>query len=514
LNNKSPVLMVGLDALETTLLDRLCKDGSLPTLAALRKRGCFGYLESEASIFTGGVWPTLYTSKKVPWHGVYHNKLWRYENMRCEVPSRNWFSLKAFWELLDTENYRIALIDIPTVLGAHKFKNGIHLVGWGSHDLFLRESWPEELWQQLEKKFGSPVTCAEHFGPQNAKSLLNLRSNLIKASEQLTQISCELISMEPWDLFFVVLGAPHRAGHYLWDLSQVDLTGVSEDKINTLEHALVDIYRACDHSLSQLLEKVPPHTRILVFATHGVGLNQGWSDYCTKILAKIQQVSSGYAPKEGFLYKIKQILPWQFIRQITTRMPQRLANRLVEHWSAKMFDWSTTRYFPLPMDHAGYIRINLKGREPQGIVQNHQEFESVCQELEEAFQSFRDIETGEPIVEKIYRVDDLAPPEAPYRENLPDLIVTWSGSAIHSKGIHSEKYGEIRLDSAGKLPSGRSGNHCSRGWFLAAGDGIPYATIEKSHHAVDLVPTVFRWLDASPAEDFQGRPIGALCRYE
>ena len=513
MNDNSPVLLVGLDALEATLLEKLCNDGSLPTLATLRQKGCFGHLESEAEIFTGGVWPTVYTSKKVPWHGIYHNKLWRYENMRCEVPSKVWFSPPAFWEMLDTENYRIALIDVPTVLGAHKFKNGIHLVGWGSHDLFLRDSWPEDLWQKLERKFGSPVTYAEQFGSQNARSLLNLRSNLIKGSEQMAKISCELITMQPWDLFFVVFGAPHRAGHYLWDLSQIDLTDVSSDSINMLESALVDIYRSCDDALSKLLAKVPPHTRILVFATHGVALNQGWSDYCSKILSKIQQVSSGHAPKEGFLYKIKQILPWQFMRQVTTRMPQRLANRLVEHWSARMFDWNTTHYFPLPMDHAGYIRVNLKGREPQGIVQNDQEFESVCQELEEAFLSFRDIESGEPIVEKIYRAGDFAPPEAPYRKNLPDLIVTWRGSAIHSKGIYSEKYGEIRWDSNGKLPSGRSGNHCSRGWFLAAGDGIPCVNLERSYHAMDLVPTVFKWLGASPAEDFQGRPIQPLCEY-
>jgi predicted AlkP superfamily phosphohydrolase/phosphomutase len=415
---------------------------------------------------------------------------------------------------LDKENYRIALIDIPTVLGAHQFKNGVHLVGWGSHDLFLRESWPEDLWQKLERKYGSPATRAEYFGPQTAESLLNLRNNLIKSSEQLAQISSEIISMKAWDLFFVVFGAAHRAGHYLWDLSQIDLTGIPAEKVSLLESALADIYRACDDALAKLIEKVPSQTRLLVFATHGVELNQGWSDYCSKILSKIQQVNQGYTPKEGLLYKIKQILPWQFIRQFTTRLPQRLSNRLVEYWSSKMFDWRTTRYFPLPMDHAGYIRINLKGREPQGIVQPDQEFESVCQELEEAFLSFRDIDTDEPIVEKIYRAGDFSPPDAPYHENLPDLVATWRGSAIHSKGIYSEKYGEIRWDGDGKLPSGRSGNHRSRGWFIAAGNGIPYATLEESHHAVDLVPSVFNWLGAGASEDFQGRPIPALCGYE
>jgi predicted AlkP superfamily phosphohydrolase/phosphomutase len=191
-------------------------------------------------------------------------------------------------------------------------------------------------------------------------------------------------------------------------------------------------------------------------------------------------------------------------------MPQRLSNWLVEYWSAKMFDWSTTRYFPLPMDHAGYIRINLKGREPQGIVEGGQEFESVCQELEAAFYSFRDIDTHEPIVEKVHRVDDFAAAADPFREHLPDLIVTWRGSAIDSKGIYSEEYGKLRWDDEGKLPSGRSGNHCGRGWFVAAGDKIPAATLEESYHAVDLVPTVFKWLGANAVGDFQGSPIPAL----
>jgi predicted AlkP superfamily phosphohydrolase/phosphomutase len=164
------------------------------------------------------------------------------------------------------------------------------------------------------------------------------------------------------------------------------------------------------------------------------------------------------------------------------------------------------------MDHAGYIRLNVRGREPEGLVEPGAEYEAICQELTEAFLSFRDLETNQPIVARVYRLADLAAQDAPYRDVLPDLVITWGSiAATQSAGIRSDKYGEIRWPTAGKLPSGRAGNHRGQGWFVAAGDGIQAATHAPGFQTVDLVPTVFRWLGIEPREDFQGKPIPALC---
>ena len=198
-------------------------------------------------------------------------------------------------------------------------------------------------------------------------------------------------------------------------------------------------------------------------------------------------------------------------RELSERLPQEVLNWMVTVWSANMFDWKTTRYFPLPMDDAGFLRINLKGREPQGIVEPGEEYDAICEELREAFLSFRDIETSEPIVENVYRIDDFAPSDAPYRDRLPDLTITWGNSAMHSSGIRSEEFGEIHWNGEGKHHSGRSGNHRQRGWFVAVGDGIPAGTRTEGHGIVDLVPTIFDWLGVEPAQGFQGKPIPQIC---
>ena len=52
---RASVLMIGLDAADAGLVERMMIEGELPALAALRERGCFGRLDSNATHFAGGV---------------------------------------------------------------------------------------------------------------------------------------------------------------------------------------------------------------------------------------------------------------------------------------------------------------------------------------------------------------------------------------------------------------------------------------------------------------------------
>lgn len=511
MKKRTPVLLIGIDAADADFIEKLCSVGKLPALANLKEEGCFGLLETDAKRFAGGVWPTFYTGKDVPWHGIYHSKLWRPENMRCEVANASWLGEKPFWELLSENEYKIGIIDVPMLLEAPRAINGLHLSGWGTHDLIRKGSWPPDLWKEMSRKFGPPVISTEYFGPQTVKTLMRLRDNMLAGTDQLVDISLNLLDREAWDLFAIVFGAAHRGGHYLWDLSQMDRAGITQETGRVLENALTDVYQACDGAISRIIEKAPGGARIMVFSLHGMGPNPGWGDRCPEIVTRIKKVDEGTMPKTGYLYKIRESLPWDLISKVTTRLPRSFLDRLVSLWSARMFDWATTSHFPLPMDYAGYLRINLKGREPRGIVAPGTEYAALLEKLSEAFLSFRDVESGKRIVEQVFRLDDLAPKDAPYRHLLPDLVITWSDvTAVQSRGIRSENYGEIRWEESGMLPSGRSGNHRDRGWFVASGAGISPGTRQEGNRVADLAPTVFAWLGARPPADFQGRPIPAL----
>ena len=504
---RNPVLLIGLDASDAGLIHRLIDQGRLPALAKLRAQGCHARLASPADRYAGGVWPSFYTGRDVPWHGIYHNKLWRPDSMRCEVPTDRWLPSRPFWESWADPSLRVCVIDVPMILGQPRPVNGIYLGGWGTHDLISRGSWPASIWKELAARHGPPRMPRESYGLQTAGSLLALRDDLLRATQQMKLVASDLLTRERWDFACLVLGGIHRMGHYLTDLSQVTDGESNPRQRAVLENALVGMYEATDEVLAHLLERVSSDTQVLVFAVHGMSPNPGWSDLVPDILAALQRAASGRRAPAGLLYTIKRAIPMHWARPVLRHLPHSLNDRLVSLWSARMFDWRSTRTFPMPMDHAAYLRINLAGRERDGIVTT-QEYEEACAGLEALFTGMRDGDSGREIGTQVSRAFADAPAAAPQRALLPDVLVSWPGlRATQVRRLVCDPVPGFRFNIPARLPSGRSGNHVGEGWLIAAGPGISPGRLDAVHDICDLAPTVLRELGTDVRDDLPGRPI-------
>jgi predicted AlkP superfamily phosphohydrolase/phosphomutase len=510
-HGEGPVLLIGMDATQATLVDELVDEGRLPVLADLRARGTWGGLRTDPNAFLSMVWPTFFSGEDVGHHGWYFNKLWRPDRQRLEYVTPEWLPIRPFWEDVPREK-RLALLDVPFAYPPADDSHGWFLTGWQNHDDFGQHTRPRSLWKDLKKAVGPPRLRPEFFGHQTVGSLLRQRRESIETTDQFAALCEYTMEREDWDLLVAVFGGAHRGSHYLWDLSQVDTSGTSEADLGLLRHACRDMYEACDRALGRIVARMPADARLLVFALHGMGPNAAWSEYFHRMVAQIQSGGGTPPPKGGLVYRVKKALPWSLVRQITTRVPSALNHAVVPIWSARMHDWAATKFFALPLDLNGYLRINLKGRDAEGIVEPGAEYEDLLDELEEAFRSFRDLKTGREIVGDVVRVDDLVGRDAPARWVLPDLVVLWNDvSAIGSTGFTSEKYGEVRWEAGEKLPSGRSGNHLQSGWFAAAGAGIPAAgRVDRTMRTVDILPTAFRWMGVDAPARFQGEPFPEL----
>ncbi len=494
MTNDSRMLMLGLDAADYDIVRSLIGAGRLPNLAGLLRRGVTGRLRSPADLFAGGVWPTFYTGQPVASHGVFHNKQWRPDTMRVEVPTGRWTSARPFWETWTEPDIDIVIVDLPMVLGRPGPLRGAYLGGWGTHDLIACSSWPRGLWRNLERRFGAPIMPREHFGRQTGESLAELAIALQRATEQMRDIAINLLDSHPWRFACVIFGAAHRAGHYLWDRSQ-----------------LLDVYECVDAALGALIERAPTGTLTLAFAVHGMGPNRGWSDLLPEILARMEAHRSGRGPKRGWLYRLKQDLPYHWVRPILKALPSGVTDRMVQLWSRRMYDWAETCYFPMPMDDAGYLRVNLRGREREGIVSAGAEYEEVCADVEALVASLCDEASGRPIAGQAVRAYRDANPRARCSGLLPDLIFPWTGPAAAStRRLVSSTLPGFVFDVPRQLPSGRSGNHREGGWFIAAGPGIDAGTETEVHDVVDLLPTILKYLGRKADPQLAGRPIAAV----
>lgn len=511
----TPVVMIGWDAVEATLIQRLLDEGRLPNLQALRDSGVWGDVETAPKGFLSMVWPTFSEGRGVGEHGWYFNKLWRAEKMRLEYASPDWLPLHPFWMQLDPD-VRAAIVDVPFGAAVPTELDGVFLNGWQCHDDFGELEHPRGILKDLRRRVGKPALGAEIFGPQSIRTLLRQRKEGLESIEQFADLCVELLRGERWDLFMTVFGAAHRGSHYLWDLSQVDESDASDEKLAKLRGATPELYEALDRALGRILEVVPDDARVMVFALHGMGPNKGWAEYFDRMVDAVRRDGAEAEDDRGFIYRIKKALPWQLVRQVTMRLPSSVNHALVPLWSQRMYDWSETRFFSLPLDLNGYLRISVRGRERDGLVEREEEYQELVEHLRAALTSFRDLRTGEPVVKLVNDVDEVVGRDAPRRDVLPDLVAHWAELwARDSPGVASPRYGEIRWDQPTRFPSGRSGNHTGHGWFVAAGPNLPAgATAPGVIDTVRLVPTAFEWMGHDRLEQFEAPPLEILTRPE
>jgi predicted AlkP superfamily phosphohydrolase/phosphomutase len=339
----------------------------------------------------------------------------------------------------------------------------------------------------------------EHFGKQSPRALAALHTSLLRATDQLSDISIDLLGSHAWQFACIVFGATHRAGHYLWDRSQSGELHPASNKPDTASAELAGIYVHADAALGRILEHVPEDTLVVVFAVHGMGPNPGWADLFPDILAQILGQLPGRRPRQGRLYALKRRLPFHWARPVLQALPTEFTDRLVQIWSRNMFDWGRTRWFPLPMDAAGYVRINLRGREAQGIVEPGAEYEAMCSEIEQLVASLRDATSGEAIAGAALRAYLDADPQAPCRSLVPDLIFPWHGPAATStERLISTQLPGFSYQVPGRLPSGRSGNHTSSAWLVARGPGARSGLFDAVRTVADLLPAILDQLAHAP----------------
>jgi predicted AlkP superfamily phosphohydrolase/phosphomutase len=161
-------------------------------------------------------------------------------------------------------------------------------------------------------------------------------------------------------------------------------------------------------------------------------------------------------------------------------------------------DWSRTRAYCLPTDLEGCLRINLRGREPQGIVEPA-DLERTCDELEALMRSLVNPATGRRAVAGVVRVArDLRGARA---ERLPDLVARWDASAPIA-ALSSPAVGTV----GGPSPDARPGTHAAPGVLIARGPGFGPGD-RLASRVEDLAPTLLERLGLAVPAALEGRVL-------
>ena len=510
MSNAHQLMLIGLDAADSVLIDGWIQSGSLPNLAWLRNSGTSGRLDTSAKYLAGSPWPTFYTGQLPCQHGVYESFQWRHEKLDYAIPTYDWIPITPFWRHLD-KDLAVITYDVPMVQGCQAAK-GIEICGWAGHDnLVPPEVHPAALLAEIKSRFGTWRMVRETFGPSSFDRLLSLKQNLLENIKRSTELSMWLLK-RPWDVAVIVFGALHRGGHRLWDRTSLNET-ISEKEGNIFDQSLKDLYIACDNAVGQLIAAAP-EAAIMVFSLHGMMKNSAPIDLLDNMLVRVVSNKYGSLAKPSLLQWLGEASPNAWRGYIAQHMPDRYRNRLMTIWRTGGVDWKNTSAFPLRADLQGYIRINMQGRELKGIVPPGTLSDALCVRISSGLKSFRNSLNGKAIIEEVCRTDEVFG-MGPRSDRLPDLIVCWKDTPSdgHSR-IESESYGCIQRKTP-HIPNGRSGSHRPEGFFIACGRGIPAGVqLQKKAHIVDLAPTILRYLGTQTSRPLSGKFISELTDQE
>jgi predicted AlkP superfamily phosphohydrolase/phosphomutase len=357
----------------------------------------------------------------------------------------------------------------------------------------------------MRERFGSyPAEDHSKIGMVPLPDPEGFRRRLLAAVARKAEVVTWLMTREDWDLFLVVFGECHGAGHYLWHYQDPEYPAYPADASAELRSALRDVYAALDRAIGELVRCADETTTVLLVAGDGMGPNYSGSHVLGHLLArmgllhdaKLGPADAGAASarrQQGgrdLLSTLRGMIPRSLRATISrTVLPRRVNERLSLRWKTAGIDWQRTRAYLIENANEGYIRLNLVGREPQGTVAPGADYEALCDEICRTAAEMVNPATGDPATQAVHRIDDLY--HGPCRILMPDVVINWNDQARITTELATSRYGVVRHPQPGHAVAPfYSGNHRPNAFSLAVGPGIAGGATLEGAHILDLAPTL------------------------
>jgi predicted AlkP superfamily phosphohydrolase/phosphomutase len=510
---KRKVVVVGLDGATLDVIRPLVRRGWLPNLARIMEEGVHGELRSTTHPITPQAWTSFLTGKNAGKHGILDFSRRKRDSYDIELINASTRKAESIFSILSKAGKTVGAIAIPFTFPPEKV-NGFMLSGMDAPGEDARTVYPQVLYNEIKNHFGHyHIHLASPVGRKidQAKFWADIKTE----DKNRTEISKYLMNKYACDLFMTVYNNTDRVAHQHLDQKTFDSIEIG-GRIND-EDLLIKTYSNTDFHLGELIACVGQDTSVIVMSDHGSG--------------PIKRVFylNGWLEKMGLLrYKKKRPQPLNNVlsqaRFLAKRFLPRAAKNFIEtqfggirdkvesRLSFSHIDWEKTKAYGFGM--YGNIFINLKGREPNGIIEPGREYENVCDQIVEKLGGLEDPDTGERIVTKVYRRQELY--EGPYVEDAPDLLIGWKDYSYYTSVAPMKEADEIfgphvNIDCSEYK---HVGTHRLNGTFMAMGANIKKGLEISDAGICDVAPTILYVLGEPVPKDMDGRILSEIFEEE
>jgi len=509
--NKKPyrVMVLGLDGVTWELLDPWVKQGLMPNLGKLREDGVWGDLASTVPPFSATAWSSFATGMNPAKHGIFD--FWRKGSSddpslwRLPISSRD-IGAPTLWQRLSRAGRRVAVMNVPVTYPPAEV-NGILIAGMMTPSDDAAYTQPPALKEEILAKF-ERYTPAPFEAITQSKAFLK---NAIYWVKQREKVHRYLWDKEKWDFFMNVVQAPDAIQHFFITFFDPQHPDYNHPQAEGFRKLALTAYKEMDDIIAQRRALLDDNTVLIVMSDHGAGEARWWFNLNLWLhhqgLLAFQEMSGGRSrlaklgiTETGVANLLRHLDIFQLRGKLRNKFRRKL-RQTIDRAVSPEIDWAHSRAYSGSLT-AEAIYLNVKGRDPFGIVEPGEEYDRICQQIITHLKALRGPD-GEPVVKNVYRRDELY--EGPFFDRAPDLLVEigWQKYLISDRLSGDSYFEEIDFAAA-------RGRHRPLGVLVAYGKPFRQGAVYNESRLIDLAPTVMHLQGLPVPRTMDGRVLEEL----
>ena len=388
--------------------------------------------------------------------------------------------------------------------------NGVMITGLGTPDR-QTFTYPPELSQQLRVR-GYRVNKTIFYRPGGEVAFLR---DVYDMTQHVADISLDLLRQEPWDFFMVVFRDSDEMSHFFWKHMDPYHPAHNPRTDSPYADALLEYYQYLDRLAGELIEAAGPDVNVIIMSDHGLGplykdvfLNE-WLRQQGLLVTDVNlaQSQGGMLGRFGLTRSnVSSLLQrtglGPFERSLRSTLGAKI-NLLPAHNRAvfpDVIDWTRTRCYSY--GYHGQLFLNVRGREPLGIVELGREYAELRARIEQLLNAMADPEDGLPVVSQVFSQEQVF--HGPYAKEGADLVVVMRDlSYITRHGYEFTKPGMVFT----RPNTFESGSHRIDGLLFVSGPDFQAKGELPIYSIMDLAPTILHLLGLPVDRNMEGTVI-------
>jgi predicted AlkP superfamily phosphohydrolase/phosphomutase len=493
---KRRVLVIGIDSVPLDLMRPWAAGGHLPSFSKILGSGASGDLYSRIPV-TPVAWSSIYTGKNPGKHGIIgfrNHKPHTYDEVPVNSTVRD---ARDVWEIAGAQGKKVVVVNTPLTYPPRPV-NGYLVCGFMAPGADYEFTYPASLGDEIKRAVPKYRIGT---APSYIKSLY--LKELHHTVQVVGDASLHLMKKIDWDLAFIVFKETDEVQHSFFDRPG-DVLG---------------LYRRVDKIVGEFMKVAGEDATVFVVSDHGgepINKRFNAAEFL-RMNGLISLNTSGRRQSATPLQLMASALfglhlEWLLdipgsrrmmgeVMKARVRMLQKSA-KPDQGFYAGAVDWPRTTAF---ISSGIGLRINLKGREPQGFV-DPSDYEAARSKVAAQFAGLKDPENGQNVFR--YALPREKVLSGPYTELAPDVMCLPNTGYLPTEALAS--FDPLAVAAAHRSLFSRStlwcGTHSPYGMFAGSGPGIAKGVITGAT-LDDVAPTILYAMGLAVPRDMDGKVL-------